>query len=184
VKNYLGISDLSGGADPFNNGTLDGVYYNFHSFPFDKWAKGPVKGMLGAEIGAFMNTVRKADMNITTAAWTGLASRTRLPAAQTKAVIACSDPVALDYHAAKYILYPNSGIAVHNPDNIAGPLYYELKKCADMTGCLFDEQRVHVKSYDCAAGGLQEDGKKKIIGSIQWGTDFKAILQYAYLRFA
>jgi hypothetical protein len=182
IKNYLGITDLSGGPDPENMGKIISQYYNFHSFPFNKWSSGPVPGMLGGEIGTFMNTVRKADMNITTAQWTGLASRTDLPAAHTKAVIACSDPVALDYHAAKYILYPNSRIAVHDPDNTAGPFSHDLKKCADITGYQVDERRVDVKSYDCNHHILNDNSLLKIIGSIKWGTDFKAILKYLYLR--
>jgi hypothetical protein len=182
IKNYLGITDLSGGPDPENMGKIISQYYNFHSFPFNKWSSGLVPGMLGGEIGTFMNTVRKADMNITTAQWTGLASRTDLPAAHTKAVIACSDPVALDYHAAKYILYPNSRIAVHDPDNTAGPFSHDLKKCADITGYQVDERRVDVKSYDCNHHILNDNSLLKIIGSIKWGTDFKAILKYLYLR--
>jgi hypothetical protein len=64
IKNYLGISDLSGGPDPQNNGKLTEKYYNFHSFPFNKWKPGPAPGMIGAEIGRFMKTIRKADLNI------------------------------------------------------------------------------------------------------------------------
>jgi hypothetical protein len=116
VKNYLGVTDLSGGPDPQDRGKLTDAYYNFHSFPFNKWAPGPAAGMLGAEVGVFMNAIRRADLNITTAEWTGLASRVDPPAARTRAVLASSDPVALDYHAFKYVLYPNSGIKVHNPD--------------------------------------------------------------------
>jgi hypothetical protein len=182
IKNYLGITDLSGGPDPENKGEIIPRYYNFHSFPFNKWSPGPVPGMLGGEIGIFMNTVRKADMNITTAHWTGLASRTDLPAAHTKAVIACTDPVALDCHAAKYILYPNSRISVHNPDNAAGPLFHELKKCADITGCQLDERHVNVKSYDCSHQILTENTGLTVNGSIKWGSDFKALLKYLYLR--
>ena len=40
IKNYLGVSDLSGGQDPNNNGRLTKEYYNFHSFPFNGWAEG------------------------------------------------------------------------------------------------------------------------------------------------
>jgi hypothetical protein len=182
IKNYLGITDLSGGPDPENKGKIVGQYYNFHSFPFNKWSSGPVPGMLGGEIGAFMNTVRKADMNITTAHWTGLASRTNLPAAHTKAVIACNDPVALDYHTAKYILYPNSRISIHNPDNSAGPFGHELKKCAEITGYQADERRVNVISYDCDHKNMIENSGLKIIGRIKWGTDFQTLLKYLYLR--
>ena len=116
VKNYLGICDLSGGPDPHNDGRLINSYYNFHSFPFDKWAPGPKPGMLGAEIGVFMNTIRKADLNITTAEWVGLASRTEPPVAQTRSILACTEPVAFDYPASKYILQPNSKLSIHQPD--------------------------------------------------------------------
>jgi hypothetical protein len=86
VKNYFGVTDISYGADPFKGGKLSGEYYNFHAFAFNEWAKGPVPGMMGAEIGMFMNTVRKADLNIATAEWVGLSSRTDPPIARTRAI--------------------------------------------------------------------------------------------------
>jgi hypothetical protein len=183
VKNYLGISDLSGGPDPADRGKLDGKYYNFHSFPLNKWANGPVSGMLGGEIGYFMNTVRKADLNITSAEWVGLASRTDLPVARPRAILACSDPVALDYHSAKYLLHPNSGIAIHNPDNVSGPLYHDLKKCAELTGYRFDERRVKVIGHDCGTGQTTDHGATAITGVKEWGTDFKTLLKYLLFRF-
>jgi hypothetical protein len=42
---------------------------------------------------------RKADLNIISAEWTGLSSRTDPPIARTQAVLASIDPVALDYLA-------------------------------------------------------------------------------------
>jgi uncharacterized protein (DUF362 family) len=117
IKNYMGITDLSGGSDPNAGGRLAKDYYNFHSFSFNWSSPGPVPGVLGSAIGTFMKTIRKADLNITTAEWVGISSRTDPPVAHTKAVIASTDPVALDYHAAKHILFPNSKLAIHNPDN-------------------------------------------------------------------
>jgi hypothetical protein len=75
IKNYLGVSDLSGGPDPHHGGRLADSYYNFHSFPFDKWAPGPQPGMIGAEIGVYLSTIRRADLNIVTAEWVGLSSK-------------------------------------------------------------------------------------------------------------
>ena len=148
IKNYMGISDLSGGPDPNNGGRLTGSYYNFHSFPFNKWAPGPDPGMLGKEIGTFMKTIRKADLNITTAEWIGLSSRIDPPIAHTRAVLACTDPVALDYHAAKYFLYPNSRLAIHNPDGEKSPVRQCLMKCAEENAGILDERLVKVTSYD------------------------------------
>ncbi len=182
IKNYLGVTDLSSGPDPHNGGRLTEQYYNFHSFPFNKWAPGPEPGMIGAEIAMFMNTIRKADLNITTAEWVGLASRTEPPVALTRAVLACADPVALDYHAAKYILFPNSKITVHNPDDPESPLHQYLLKCAEHGGGEFDESKLDVKSCDLKNGKLQDNDELVVIGETEWGWNVKMILKYLVLR--
>lgn len=183
IKNYMGITDLSGGADPSNGGCLTKNYYNFHSFPFNKWSPGPQPGMLGAEIGTFIKTIRKADLNITTAEWVGLVSRTESPVAHTKAILASTDPVALDYHAARYILFPNSNLSIHNPDNKNGPLYPILAKCAESGGGFLDENNVEVKSYDFKRKSFQQKYNFVIDAPISWGTNPKAILKYLVLRY-
>lgn len=183
IKNYLGISDLSGGPDPHNGGRLTGEYYNFHSFPFDKWAPGPRPGMIGAEIGVFMDKIRKADLNITTAEWTGLSSRVTPPMARTRTVLACKDAVALDYHATKYVLYPNSGMAIHNPDDEASPVREYLSACAEEGGGIFDESKVRVKSYDVTKGVFQNDDEMVIKGEKRWGSDPKSLLKYFLYRY-
>jgi hypothetical protein len=183
IKNYLGISDLSGGPDPHNDGMLTDKYYNFHSFPFNKWAPGPQPGMIGAEIGVFLNTIRRADLNITTAEWIGTSSRTDPPVVQTKAVLACADPVALDYHSTKYILYPNSKVSFHDPDSPASPLHQYLKACADHGGGEFEERKVAVKSYDLKTGRMQKDDELVVLGEKEWGSNPKAILKYLVLRY-
>ena len=183
VKNYLGISDLSGGPDPGDNGKLTGKYYNFHSFPFNKWAPGPEPGMLGAEIGIFLNTIRKADLNITSAEWIGLASRTEPPIAHTRAILACKDPVALDYHATKYLLYPNSKISIHNPDDKMSPLYHYLLRCAEESGGVFNEKYVGIRSYDFKTKSFQSDSDLVVMGEKQWGSDVKSISKYLFMRY-
>jgi uncharacterized protein (DUF362 family) len=184
VKNYFGITDLSGGPDPHHGGKLTKEFYNFHSFAFNKYASGPSPGVIGKEIGAFMKTVRKADLNITTAEWIGLASRTELPVAHTRAVMACTDPVALDYHGAKYLLYPNSEIPLHNPDNKEGPLREYLQRCAEQGGGILNERDVTVKSYDFGTSRFQDDADLVATGEKQWGSDPKTLLKYMLLRYA
>jgi hypothetical protein len=184
IKNYMGISDLSGGSDPNNNGKLAGNYYNFHSFAFNKSAPGPEPGMLGKEIGTFINTIRKADLNIVTAEWTGLSSRTDPPVVQTRAVLASTDPAALDYHTATYILFPNSGLAFHNPNNPKSPLRSYLMKCAETVGGTLDENSVKVISYDYEKKAFQKDNEMLVTGKKEWGNNVKAIMKYLYLRLA
>jgi hypothetical protein len=183
VKNYLGVSDLSGGPDPHDGGKLTSEYYNFHSFPFDKWAKGPKPGMIGAEIGVYLNTIRKADLNIATADWIGLSSRVDTPVARTRSILACTDPVALDYHSSKYILYANSGIKHHNPDDAHSPTHQYVKACAEHGGGDFDERKVAVKSYDFKSDRMQNDDELVVLGKKEWGRNPKAILKYLVLRY-
>jgi len=183
IKNYMGISDLSGGPDPNDGGRLTEKYYNFHSFPFNKWAPGPDPGMLGKEIGVFMKTIRKADLNITTAEWIGLSSRIDPPIAHTRAVLACTDPVALDYHAAKYLLYPNSKLSIHDPDNQKSPVRQYLMKCAEENAGILDERSVKVTSYDFKTKSLQTDNNLIITGERKWRSNPKAILKYLFLRY-
>jgi len=182
VKNYLGVSDLSGGPDPQTGGRLTGNYYNFHSFPFNKWAAGPLPGMIGKAVGSYLKTVRQADLNIITAEWVGLSSRTDPPLAHTRAVLASADPVALDYHAAKYLVYPNSRLKIHNPDQPNSPIREYLEQCATEAGGQMDEGRVKVESYDFRGRGLKLAGDWTVKSGIEWGTNPKALMKYWFLR--
>ena len=183
IKNYLGVADLSGGPDPNTGGRVTKHYYNFHSFPFYKWAPGRQPGMLGAEVATFLETVRRADLNITTAEWVGLSSRVDPPVAHTRAVLACTDPVALDYHATEYILFPNSRLAIHDPDDSYSPVHEYLVKCSALGGGVLDEAQVRVMSYDFEAKALQKDDELVVFGEKRWGTNLKAILKYLGLRY-
>lgn len=177
VKNYFGVVDISGGGW----GKLADKYNNFHSFAYNEWDFGPVPGMMGAEVAMFMNTIRKADLNIIAAEWVGLASRTEPQVSHTRTVLVSTDPVALDYHATKYLLYPNSNIPIHNPDNEQSPLSHYLIKCAENGGGVFDETQVTVKSYDLKNNSFQTDDNLAIIGETTWGSHLKTL--YKYLRF-
>jgi hypothetical protein len=183
LKNYLGVTDLSGGPDPVSGGRLAGGFCNFHSFPFDKWGPGPQPGMLGKEVGVFLETVRKADLNITSAEWVGLASRVDPPVARTRAILACTDPVALDYHAAKHLLYPNSRIAIHNPELQNGPLRQYLEECAKAGGGILDEGTVKVESYDHGKKRVQTEEEIAVNAEVEWGRVPETLLKYFVLRF-
>ncbi len=66
-----------------------------------------------------MRTIRKADLNIVTAEWVGWGSRTDVSkATRMRTILASTDPIALDYYGARYLIYPLSGDERnHNPDN-------------------------------------------------------------------
>lgn len=149
IKNYLGVADLSGGWE--KGGKLFDNYYNFHSFPFNDAGPGPVPGMLGREVGMFLKSIRPADLNITTAEWVGWEHRSDInKAAQTKTILACADPVTLDYYATKYLLYPagqanNSYFGERlNPDRTDLPLRQYLEQCHAFGIGTLDEEEIEV----------------------------------------
>jgi hypothetical protein len=109
-------------------------------------------------------------------------SRIDPPVARTRAVLASTDPVALDYHSGKYLLFPNSKLAVHDPDNLKSPLRQYLAACAEKSGCVFDESRVKIVSYDIGTKRFQSDGFV-LYGEMDWGQEPKSLLKYIYLRF-
>lgn len=155
IKNYLGIVDLTCGYHGIN----PAGYYNFHyiavdwpaigilrngmkSFITSNFSKkqkiirkiaqfvGPQNGALGGAVGHFMKTIRSADLNIIAAEYTGHEGRRRTPA-HTKTVLASTDPVALDYYAGKYVLYPLGGKRAedNNSDNPHGTFRKYLDLC-------------------------------------------------------
>ncbi len=176
VKNYLGVVDLTCGY----HGLEPPGYYNFHyiavdwpsisilrkamkSFITSKLAKkqkiirkvagfvGPQNGAIGGAVGHFIKTIRKADLNIITAEYAGHEGRHKQPG-HTKTVLASTDPVALDYYAGKYLLYPLGGerAEYNNPDNMRGTFrkYLELC-CAEGVGTLNEaEMIVHKFDFD------------------------------------
>jgi len=98
-------------------------------------------------------------------------------------LLASPDPVALDYHSARYLLYPNSGIRFHDPDGPASPTRQYLEACSRHGGGVFDESHVAVKSFDVAAGRLQREDELVISAGTEWGNDPKAIGKYLLFRY-
>ena len=73
---------------------------------------------LGETCGKMMVSVRTPVLNIIDAIWVSFSSVAGYPANttfQASQILACQDPVALDYWAAKYILYPISQNSRHLP---------------------------------------------------------------------
>lgn len=75
---------------------------------------------LGETTGTMVAKVRTPVLNIIDATWVSFGSIRGYPAETTfrsNQLLASQDPVALDYWAAKYILYPIDNNTLHHPDN-------------------------------------------------------------------
>ncbi len=106
-----------------------------------------------------MKNIRMADFNIVTANWVGFGSRTDTKlSARPKAILASTDPVALDYFAAKYFLLPFTPKKLiakwgynfyqyNDPDYLKGPFRRQLEEChAEGIGNL-DETRMKTHRF-------------------------------------
>jgi uncharacterized protein (DUF362 family) len=74
---------------------------------------------LGETCGKMMVSVRTPVLNVIDAIWVSHSSLTGYPVSTTfrsNEILASQDPVALDYWAAKYILYPINNNSRHHPD--------------------------------------------------------------------
>jgi hypothetical protein len=174
IKNYLGVVDLTCGY----SGKEPAGYYNFHYIAVD-WPSlgilrkamkslitsnlmrkqkltrkiagyvGPQNGALGGAVGLFMKTIRMADLNIVAAEYAGHEGR-RKPPVHTKTVLGSTDPVALDYFAAKYVLLPLGGTraAYNNPDNPRGTFHKYLKLCQAQGIGTLNESEIVLHRFD------------------------------------
>ncbi len=149
VKNYMGITDMSCGYW----GYQPEGYYNIH----DCGGEDLYPHAKGGPLGHFMKTIRKADLNIVTGEWVGWGSRTEVShAVQARTILAGSDPLALDYYSAKYLIYPHSrSQEYHDPDNRRSRVrqFLDLTWSALGEGTL-DERNMLVHQHDFSADRL------------------------------
>lgn len=170
VKNYMGIVDMTCGYQ----GSTPKGFHNTHFIglrnlivPFYKHMPWRIRNVVdqynmeyfhhtGTVLGRFMRKIRMADLNIITAHWVGYGSRIRTKfSGYPKAIIASTDPVALDYVACQEILYPltkektqsESLIRLHNVTNKQGPFYRFLEAChKEKIGNIDPKKHVVVKA--------------------------------------
>lgn len=119
IKSFFGATEIHGGVSSTFNG-----YYNIHSSGNKYPALFPkATGELPA---IFLKTFYSPVLFITSAMWTGWYSRTG-DAAETKTVLACENPVTLDYVASRDVISPY--MANLNPDQ-------DTHTGAQILGCL------------------------------------------------
>ncbi len=173
IKNFMGVVDMSCG---YPGPTPAGTFNTHHvgaSWLFRQLA--PYKDVLkkipgfyavylhpdvfrfrytGGVLGRYMREVRRADLNIITAIRIGWGARIETDkASETNALIASTDPVALDYWGAKHLLLKATVEAgageqlrqLNDPDNADGPFHSFLQECRRELGGTIDERLIKVQ---------------------------------------
>jgi hypothetical protein len=109
IKSFYGATEIHGGV----NGKLD-VYSNMHSAGSVDSTSGHVSApAVGELVATYLQQCFAPVLYITAAMWSGWYSRTG-EAAETKTVLACENPVTLDYVSARDVISPYASWL--NPD--------------------------------------------------------------------
>jgi|GEM_PF-1227559 hypothetical protein len=97
IKSFFGATEITGGMSNLVNGRM-----NIHGATFGQnradWA--------GELVAKYINDFFAPVLYVTAAMWSGWESRTD-QAAETKTVLACTNPATLDYVACKQVLWPS-----------------------------------------------------------------------------
>jgi hypothetical protein len=142
---------------------------------------------LGETCGLMMASVVKPVLNIVDATWVSYSSLTGYPAGTTfraNQLLASQDPVALDYWAAKYILYPIDSNSRHHPD-FSGIDYWlsQAMTTINSRGGLLDPEKgilvdrvtkteAQMQTYSCQAGEFLDNVRLSVSNS---GLHFAAL---------
>ena len=104
LKCHLGIAEFAGSSGV----SLHGVGYDTPISP----------QAMGESVGHLITQILQPAFYLTVAEYTGYRGRTTTPAANTKIVGLCADPVTLDYWMCKHVLYPcATSQTFMNPDH-------------------------------------------------------------------
>jgi hypothetical protein len=172
VKNYMGVVDMSCGYPAPNPVGTFNTHHVGASFIFRLLTRNMSKlknipgfydfylhpsvfrfKYTGGVLGSFMREIRKADLNIITAINVGWGSRTDTSKAQkTDTVLASTDPVALDYWAAKNVLLPATKTAnapetylkLNNPSIESNPFREFLEECRREIGGTISPEMIDI----------------------------------------
>jgi hypothetical protein len=135
IKSFFGATEIYHGDDAVWNS-----YYHIHSSSFTQGSAFSI----GELVGLFINTMYAPVLFITAAMWSGWYSRTG-DAAETKTVLACENPVSLDYISCRDVISPY--VAWLNPD-LNNNTRNQILGCNNQGIGVIDPQQIEVVTYD------------------------------------
>jgi len=135
IKSFFGATEIHVGDDATWNG-----YYHIHSSSYTQHSAQTA----GELVGRFINTMYAPALFITAAMWSGWQSRTG-DAVETKTVLACENPVSLDYVACRDVISPYASWL--NPD-LDNNTRKQILGCNSQGIGTIDPQQIEVITFD------------------------------------
>lgn len=159
VKSFFGATEIYHGPK-YNDDYVWNGFYSIHGSSFTKF-DARAAGQLA---GVFINQLYAPVLYITSAMYAGWYSRTG-PAIATNTVLACVNPVSLDYIACRDVISPSAAWLNPDQDNNTRK---QLLGCSSQGIGTLDPQQIEVIAYDFNhPGATRLDIERKI-------RDFKA----------
>jgi hypothetical protein len=135
IKSFFGATEIPA----TENGVWNG-YYHIHSSSYTQSSARSA----GELVGGFINTLYAPMLYITAAMWAGHHSRTEL-ATETKTVLACENPVTLDYISCRDVISPYA--AWLNP-HLENNTRKQILGCNSQGIGTLNPQEIEVLEYD------------------------------------
>ena len=136
IKSFFGATEIPVTQDLTWNG-----YYHIHS---SSYTQGSAQSA-GNLVGRFLNTMYAPVLYITAAMWSGYYSRTG-NAVATNTVLACENPVSLDYISCRDVISPYASWL--NPADTSHNTYKQIYGCYSQNIGTMDPLSIEVISFD------------------------------------
>jgi hypothetical protein len=137
IKSFFGATEIPGDWNGPSNG-----YYHIHS---SSYTQGSAQSA-GELVGRFLNTMYSPALYITAAMWSGWYSRTSTTgAAATNTVLACENPVSLDFISCRDVISPYASWL--NP-TLSNNSRLQMLGCNSQGIGTLDPLSIEVISYD------------------------------------
>jgi hypothetical protein len=135
VKSFFGATEIPGGPPGLFNGN-----YHIHSSSFTQ--NSPTAA--GELVGRYLNHLVTPRLYVTAAMWSGSQSRTG-GAVETRTVLACENPVSLDYVSCRDVISPHASWLNPDADNHTRQ---QLMGCSSQGIGTLDPRSIEVIAYD------------------------------------
>jgi hypothetical protein len=139
IKSFYGATEIYHGA-PFSDDYVWNNWYSIHSASYTKFDAYTA----GQLVGTFINNLYSPMLYITAAMYSGWYSRTG-PAAATNTVLACTNPVSLDYISCRDVISPYASWLNPTLNNNTSK---QITGCASQGIGTADPNQIEVITYD------------------------------------
>ena len=147
IKSFYGATEIFHGSPNYiSDDYVWNGYYSIHSSSFSQTQDPSAAQIAGQLVGTYISTLCAPVLYVTAAMYAGWQSRTSTTgAAATNTVLACTNPVSLDYISCRDVISPYASWL--NPD-LTNHTRQQLLGCSSLGVGTLDPQKIEVITFD------------------------------------